>query len=71
MQNMKFYHLTHLTGLDAVLHAVELPARVAHLDPGLADVDADTLPHFGFFSIIHGELIYNMFLAQKQQQRTG
>ena len=45
MQNMKFYHLTHLTGLDAVLHAVELPARVAHLDPGLADVDADTLPH--------------------------
>ena len=57
IQNMKFYHLTHLTGLDAVLHAVQLPARVPHLDPGLADVDADTLPHFGFFSIIHVKLL--------------
>ncbi|RRT51782.1 hypothetical protein B296_00030491 [Ensete ventricosum] len=31
--------------LDAVLEAVELPAGVPHLDPGLADVDADDLPH--------------------------
>jgi hypothetical protein len=31
--------------LDAVLEAVELPAGVADLDPGLADVDADDLPH--------------------------
>ena len=30
---------------DAVLEAVELPAGVADLDPGLADVDAETLPH--------------------------
>ena len=29
--------------LDAVLEAVELPARVADLNPGLADVDGDTL----------------------------
>ena len=32
-------------GLDAVLEAVELPAGVADLDPGLADVDADDLSH--------------------------
>lgn len=31
--------------LDAVLEAVELPAGVTDLDPGLADVDADDLPH--------------------------
>ena len=32
-------------GLDAVLHAVQLPAGVAHLDSGLADMDRDTFPH--------------------------
>merc|ERR1712024_40829 len=32
--------------LDAVLHAVELPAGVAHLDSGLADVDGDAFSHF-------------------------
>ena len=32
-------------GLDAVLEAIELPAGVADLDPGLADVDADDLSH--------------------------
>ena len=68
IQNLKFYNLTYLTGLDAVLHAVQLPARIAHLDPGLADVDADALPHLGLFWIIHGKLL--MFLAE-QQQRAG
>jgi hypothetical protein len=34
-----------LLHLDAVLEAVELPARVADLDAGLADVDRDALPH--------------------------
>ena len=34
-------------GLDAVLEAVELPAGVAHLDAGLADVDGDALTHVG------------------------
>ncbi len=29
--------------LDAVLEAVELPAGVTDLDPGLADVDRDAL----------------------------
>ena len=29
--------------LDAVLEAVELPARVTHLHPGLAHMDADAL----------------------------
>lgn len=34
----------HLTvGLDAVLQAVELPACIADLSSGLADVDRDTL----------------------------
>ena len=33
-------------GLDAVLKAVELPAGVADLDTGLADVDGDDLAHF-------------------------
>lgn len=28
-----------------MLHAVELPAGVAHLDTGLADVDGDAFPH--------------------------
>ena len=32
-------------GLDAVLQAVQLPAGVAHLDAGLADVDGDALAH--------------------------
>ena len=34
-------------GLNAVLEAVELPAGVAHLDAGLADVDGDALAHVG------------------------
>jgi len=39
----------HLSiGLDSVLEAVQLPAGIAHLDSGLADVDADAFPHFGF-----------------------
>ena len=29
-------------GLDAVLQAVQLPAGVAHLDTGLADMDGET-----------------------------
>jgi len=32
-------------GLDAVLQAVQLPAGIAHLDTGLADVDGDDLTH--------------------------
>lgn len=35
-------------GLDSVLQTVELPAGVAHLDPGLADVYADDLSHLRF-----------------------
>lgn len=31
-------------GLDAVLQAVQLPAGVADLDAGLADVDGDAFP---------------------------
>ena len=30
-------------GLDAVLEAVQLPARVTNLDSGLADVNRDAL----------------------------
>ena len=30
-------------GLDAVLQAVQLPAGIANLDSGLADVDRDAL----------------------------
>ena len=32
--------------VDAVLEAVELPARVAHLHTGLAHVDRNNLAHF-------------------------
>ncbi|KAF1771605.1 hypothetical protein GCK72_003432 [Caenorhabditis remanei] len=32
-------------GLDSVLEAVELPARVSDLDSGLSDVDGDNLTH--------------------------
>jgi hypothetical protein len=31
--------------LNAMLEAVQLPARVSDLDTGLADVDRDALPH--------------------------
>merc|ERR1719187_2445682 len=34
--------------LDAVLHAVELPAGVAHLDSSLTDVNGDTFSHLVF-----------------------
>ncbi|EFJ17551.1 hypothetical protein SELMODRAFT_420969 [Selaginella moellendorffii] len=37
-----FWFVSHL---DAVLQAVELPAGVADLDPGLTDVDRDALSH--------------------------
>merc|ERR1719217_1366080 len=36
-------------GLDAVLEAEELPAGVAALETGLADVDADALTHCGLW----------------------
>ena len=35
----------HPVRLDPVFEAVELPAGVAHLHPGLADVHRDNLPH--------------------------
>ena len=38
----------HAVGLDAVLKAVELPTGITHLDPGLADVDGNTLSHLRF-----------------------
>ena len=31
--------------LDAVLHAVKLPASISHLNSGLADMHRDTFPH--------------------------
>merc|ERR1719414_424641 len=34
-------------GLDSVLHAVELPAGITHLDSSLANVDGDAFPHLG------------------------
>merc|ERR1719336_2871455 len=34
-------------GLNSVLHAVELPAGVTHLDSSLANVDGDAFPHLG------------------------
>ena len=34
-------------GQPTVLHAVELPAGVAHLDTGLAHVHGDAFPHLG------------------------
>ncbi len=37
----------HLTiRVNPVLETVELPAGIAHLDPGLSDVDGDDLAHF-------------------------
>ena len=34
-----------------MLEIVELPAGVAELDPGLADEDAETLPHVGAVAV--------------------
>ena len=40
------YHLKSRNfHLKAMLHAVELPAGIAHLDTGLANVDRDAFPH--------------------------
>jgi hypothetical protein len=37
----------HLTiRLDTVLQAVQLPAGIAHLDSGLADMDTDAFTHY-------------------------
>jgi hypothetical protein len=38
------WHLT--VWLDSMLQAVQLPAGIAHLDSGLADMYADTFTHF-------------------------
>ena len=35
----------HAVGLDAVLQAVQLPAGIAHLAAGLANVNRNALPH--------------------------
>ena len=42
----------HAVGLDAVLKAVELPTGIAHLDPGLANVDGNAFSHLRFFSLL-------------------
>jgi hypothetical protein len=36
----------HAIGLNPVLQAVQLPAGVAHLAAGLANVNRNALPHF-------------------------
>ena len=38
--------------LDAMLHAVQLPAGITHLDSGLADVDRDAFPHDDLMKIL-------------------
>ena len=38
--------------MDAVLEAEELPAGVARLDAGLADVDRDALAHGGLRGVL-------------------
>jgi hypothetical protein len=40
------------SGLDAVLKAVELPARISHLDASLPDVNAYDLPHLLWFLLL-------------------
>merc|ERR1719487_952723 len=61
----------HLSiGLDAVLQAEQLPASVANLDAGLADVDAKSLTHLVWWSssewLVSGES--KQVLANKQEQ---
>ena len=38
--------------LDAMLHAVQLPAGITHLDSGLADMDRDAFPHDDLMKIL-------------------
>jgi hypothetical protein len=40
-------------GLDAVLQAVELPASVAHLAAGLADVNRNAFPHLADWYLVN------------------
>lgn len=42
----------HAVWLDAMLEAIQLPTWVADLNPGLADVYADDLPHFFEFTVV-------------------
>ena len=38
--------------LDTMLHAVQLPAGITHLDSGLADMDRDAFPHDDLMKIL-------------------
>ena len=39
-----------------MLEAVKLPASVAHLNSGLADVDGQTFPHCGLGRLVDSEV---------------
>ena len=55
--------------LDAVLEAVELPAGVAHLDTGLADVDGDAFAleeNIQSVPVIHARYTYSLGLVLQQ-----
>lgn len=49
--------------LDPVLEAVEFPARVTDLDPGLADVDAYDLPHLRLLLLALPSLSSRIFFS--------
>jgi hypothetical protein len=54
--------------LDAVLKAVELPARIPHLDARLSDVDAYDLPHL-CLSLFSASASPSTALGVHKQQR--
>nr|CAB3498375.1 unnamed protein product [Digitaria exilis] len=54
--------------LNAMLEAVELPARVSDLDTGLADVDRDALPH-GVVGRVGRRLRLEMGRGEKLESR--
>jgi hypothetical protein len=60
--------------LDAVLKAVELPARISHLDASLPDVNAYDLPHLLWFLLLpHLQLPweFRILRTEKALQQTG
>ena len=59
-------------GGDAVLEAVELPARISDLHPGLAHVNAQTLAHLvASFQSRKGQLLRELQLASARNCDDG
>ena len=53
---------------DAMLQAVQLPARVAHLDTGLANMNGDNFTHFRRVFDVLLQKVTNSSLSEQNAQ---